>query len=327
MAALGVSRLPVASQRRVLGGRSAADIAELAAGRAEGHHDAGAVALSAWALAEVTQTFPGALIGCLTALLKDGRPLATVDLSWLVTAAVAAGAHGDTAALVHRSAARLLQHHGPGGTYPHAVPPGSQPRWRAHVGSFADQVYPLQALARAFVLTGDAPLLSAANRTAQRLCDLQGPAGQWWWHYHVRDGSVVERYPVYSVHQHAMAPMVLFDLLEAGGDDHRPQVAAGLGWLEQHPEVVEELVSERHGLIWRKVGRREPPKAARALNAVTTSLRSGLQVPGVDRLLPAVVVDHECRPYELGWLLYAWLPAMPNDVGTDDPVDGVDRDD
>ena len=37
---------------------------------------------------------------------------------------------------------------GPAGTYPHVLPPATQSRWRAHVGSFADQVYPLQALAR-----------------------------------------------------------------------------------------------------------------------------------------------------------------------------------
>jgi len=73
--------------------------------------------------------------------------------------------------------------------------------------------------------------------------------------------------------------------------------------------VVEELVSPRFGLVWRKVGRREPPKAARAVHAATTSVRPGLHLPGLDRALPPVKVDHECRPYELGWLLYAWLDA------------------
>jgi hypothetical protein len=28
----------------------------------------------------------------------------------------------------------------------------------------------------------------------------------------------------------------------------------------------------------------------------------------LDRMFPPGVVDHECRPYELGWLLVAWLP-------------------
>jgi hypothetical protein len=42
---------------------------------------------------------------------------------------------------------------------------------------------------------------------------------------------------------------------------------------------------------------------------VTTALRPGLHLPGLDRAFPPDLIDHECRPYELGWLLYAWLPA------------------
>ena len=92
---------------------------------------------------------------------------------------------------------------------------------------------------------------------------MQGDAGQWWWHYDVRTGGVVEDYPVYSVHQHAMAPMVLLDLREAGGVDHVPAIARGLAWLRTHPETRGELLDDRSGVIWRKVGRREPRKAVR----------------------------------------------------------------
>ena len=30
-------------------------------------------------------------------------------------------------------------------------------------------------------------------------------------------------------------------------------------------------------------------------------------LPSMNLLLPPSSVDYECRPYELGWLLYAWL--------------------
>jgi len=313
MAALGLARLPLERQRRALAGSTAADLVERAVRRAETHADPGAVAMTAWAAAEVCGTYATPLLErlgeLLRSVLRDGAALPTVDTSWIVAAAVAAHELGDTAELIDRGTALLRTHEGPGATYPHVLPPHRQPAWRAHVGSFADQVYPLQALARASVITGDVAMLHAAERTAQRLVDLQGSAGQWWWHYDVRDGSVVERYPVYSVHQHAMGPMVLMDLAEAGGTDHRAAVAAGLHWLERHPEVVEDLVHDRFGVVWRKVGRREPPKAARALAAATTAVRRGARVPGLDRLAPPVVVDHECRPYELGWLLHAWLPV------------------
>ena len=307
MAALGLGRLPVEGQRAVLAGRTAAEVAARTSERAVHSSDPGAVALAAWADAELNATFADKLFYRLRTMLAAGEPLPTVDTSWMATAGVVASHLGDTDEVVNFAMAKLLRQQGDQGIFPHWLPPTAQPRWRSHVGSFADQVYPIQALARASRGTGVTGWLDAANRTAGRICELQGDQGQWWWHYDARDGSVVEGFPVYSVHQHAMAPMVLFDLLDAGGDDHTEEISRGVRWIDTHPEVVEELVSERWGLIWRKVGRREPPKAARALNAVTTAVRPGLHVPGVDRLLPPTLVDHECRPYELGWLLYAWL--------------------
>ena len=306
IAALGLSRLPVAAQRAVLDGLTAAEAAALAARRAETSSNPGAVALAVWAAAE-TGAFARALIARLRDDIASGRPLPTVDAAWILTAAVKANTLGDTDDLVTMTAALLRRHHGP--AYPHMLPATSSPRWRAHVGSFADQVYPLQALALAGALSADRDLVAHADRIAETIVGAQGPAGQWWWHYDARDGSVVERYPVYSVHQHAMAPMVLLDLWESGGADHRQAIARGLGWLRTHPETLDELVSERHGLIWRKVGRREPRKAARAAGALATSVRPGMRLPGLDLVLPPGQIDHECRPYELGWLLYAWLAA------------------
>jgi hypothetical protein len=313
MAGLGLSRLPALLQADVLSGALAPDLVTRTAERARTCRDPGAVALAAWAVAEVNATHPTALLQRLARIAHSGIPLATVDLAWIVTALTAVRLEG-TGDLFDVSIRRLLEAQGPHGIFPHQVPARAQAPWRTHVGSFADQVYPLQALARGYALTGDPQLLEAANRTAQRLCDLQGPAGQWWWHYDTRTGGVVERYPVYSVHQHAMAPMVLRDLFEAGGDDHRREVAAGLAWLLEPAETAEEMISERFGLVWRKVGRREPRKAARAASAAATWMAPARELPGLDRLLPPGAVDHECRPYELGWLLYAWLPAGTTDV-------------
>ncbi|MBD8870474.1 hypothetical protein [Nocardioides donggukensis] len=307
IAAMGLSRVPLEVQHDVLGGRTASEVAAMTAARVLGSTDPGAVALAAWAEAELTGSYPGRLLGRLRDLLSGGRPLPTVDTAWMLTAAVAADGLGPARDVLEPAAQRLLAHAGDQGTFPHLLPPQALPRWRAHVGCFADQVYPIQALARAAALTGESSWLAAANTTARMICGRQGREGQWWWHYDVRDGTVVEGFPVYSVHQHAMAPMALLDLLDAGGDDHRAEVARGVHWLDSHPEVVEELVSERWGLVWRKVARRERLKAARAAQAATSSVRAGNRLPGLDRILPPASVDHECRPYELGWLLYAWL--------------------
>lgn len=313
MAALGLSRLDGDAQRVVLAGATVEQLVARTSHLALDHPDPGAVALAAWAEAEIAGTFPDKLLRRLEELLTGGDPLPTVDVAWILTAATAAARLGHTDAVSEIAAQRLMAQRGTSGIYPHGLPAESQPRWRAHVGSFADQVYPVQALARAAAAGGRREWLDAADETAARLCALQGPQGQWWWHYDTRDGTVVERFPVYSVHQHAMAPMALFDLVEAGGSDHRDAIARGLAWLDSHPEVLDELVSERWGLVWRKVGRREPRKAARALHAAVSAAVPGARAPGLDVVLPPSVIDHECRPYELGWLLYAWLPAGARD--------------
>lgn len=316
MATLGIGRLGDAQQRQVLGGRTATEQAALVVDHTRSSTEPGVLALAAWLSAEVNHTYDRDLFARISQLLASGQPLPTVDVAWMVTAAASAALLGDTEALVSAGVDRLLESQGGSGIYPHGLPAASQPRWRAHVGSFADQIYPVQALARAGRVYGRADWIDRANLTAATLCRLQGQHGQWWWHYDVRDGSIIERYPVYSVHQHAMAPMALFDLLDAGGDDHTREIVRGVGWLDSHPEVVEELVSPRWGVIWRKVGRREPRKAARAAQAFASMGRPGPRVGGLDHVFPPVVVDHECRPYELGWLLYAWLPTDPQPSST-----------
>lgn len=299
IAALGFSMMPESVQRTSLSGRTAADFAVECQQAARGG-EAGAAALALWAAAEVADAADATLVTQLESLI-DG-PLDTVVASWIITAAIAAGSGAEW--LRDRATERLLEHQGTAGIFPHTLPPAGG--LRGHVGCFADQVYPIQAFARLAGATGRDDYLAVANRTARRIAELQGDQGQWWWHYDHRDGSVVEGFPVYSVHQHGMAPMALFELAEAAGPDHSQAIATGVSWLTTHPECMEPLISPDLGVIWRKVGRREPAKASRAIGALTTKIRPGLHVPGLDRMLPPGRVDYECRPYELGWLLYAW---------------------
>jgi hypothetical protein len=309
MVALGTAWLEPDRQREILAGLRATDLTATVAARGVAAADLGAGALAAWAAAEVRGEAPAALFDRLLGQIKGSTTQPTVVYAWMLTALVAARELGDFDSAAEQAAERLLAAQGDHGVFPHALPAEALGRLRSHVGSLADQVYPLQALARYHVATGDPGALEAANRTAARIVAMQGDAGQWWWHYDVRTGGVVEDYPVYSVHQHAMAPMVLLDLREAGGVDHVPAIARGLAWLRTHPETRGELLDDRSGVIWRKVGRREPRKAVRYLRSVTTAVRPSLRLAGLDRVFPPGRIDYECRPYELGWLLYAWLAS------------------
>lgn len=304
---IGLSDATLATQLRVLDGLTASDLSQLVAARAELSDDAGAIALAAWASAKAANVYAGSLMRRLDALLKSASPIDTVDCSWILCAALSARHLADTTDVIGRCRALLLTEQSQSGIFPHRLPSRSNDRMREHVGCFADQVYPIQALSRLAVANSDEEALAAAERCSARICALQGPAGQWWWHYDTRDGSVVEGYPVYSVHQHAMGPMALLDLLDAGGTDHRASIARGVQWLEQRPETREKLIDTDLNVIWRKVARREPAKATRTLSALTTGLKQGFHLPGLDLVFPPAVIDYECRPYEFGWMLHAWL--------------------
>ena len=237
------------------------------------------------------------------------------------------GGRQQLADAAERAAARMLDAQGPGGLFPHVLPADRLSRFRAHVGSFADQVYSIQALARYASVTGDDRTLAAAARCAERLVALQGDQGQWWWHYDWRHGRVVERYPVYSVHQHAMAPMAFMELREAGGPDHRSALVLGLEWLLERPESGDDLIAEDLGVVWRKVGRRDPRKIVRKARSVASARPqarpSATRLTWLDRVFPPGSIDRECRPFELGWLLYAWHAGAPLRPVAADPSDAV----
>jgi len=118
---------------------------------------------------------------------------------------------------------------------------------------------------------------------------------------------VVEGYPVYSVHQHAMAPMALLDLADAGGNLQMDAICRGLQWLASPPETTEDLILDEPGVTWRKVARSDQRKAVRGLRAASTRIHPGFRLSVLDKVFPPGAVDRECRPYELGWLLMTWL--------------------
>lgn len=265
----------------------------------------GDVALALWAAGILGYTNLDPLRDRMLALRPLDRACPTVELSWVLMASCVDRQLVENG-FMHRVAKRLLGAFNPAsGVFAHVV--GQEYRWlRAHVSCFADLVYPIKSLSEYHKLTGDAVSLAAAARCAEQACRTQGPEGQWYWHFDRRTGDVIEGYPVYTVHQHGMGPMALFALEKAGGPGHHDVVSKSLNWLAYSPEIDGSTIDEDFNLIWRKVARREPRKLARKLQAAASYVHPAMRVWGIDWALPACVIDFECRPYELGWLLYAW---------------------
>jgi hypothetical protein len=236
-----------------------------------------------------------------------------MELAWFLSGlahAALAGGHElpDLSDLAQKTFSLVAANQGKHGTFGHSARSRSvQGAIRGRIGSFADQVYPIYAFAKFGEAFQHRAALEQAQRCAEAICHAQGALGQWWWHYDTLTGKVLQRYPVYAVHQHGMAPFALFALADVAGLDFSRPICKGLGWIYGKNELALDLRDESSNLVWRSLYRR---------NAAGTYLRELVDfltgIPG-PVLAGNLRIKLECRPYELGWLLYAFA-GRPRDL-------------
>ena len=326
IAALGLSRLDEPTRRTVLGGRDAHELLPGILGLALAGRDQGAIALSAWAAVEVASaTAPdGALaeqdrlaraLDRLSGTVPTAMSAPTVEHAWTLVALLAALRSGEAMELAggaeqlveaaHRAARLLLASQGPSGLFPHVLPADRLGRFRSHVGCFADQAYSIQALARYAAATGDearsrpppgAPTGSSPSRAARVSGGGTTTGG-------TGGSSSATRCTACT-----STPWPPWPYGAARGRRARPPRSGrgGPRLAAERPETDAELVADDLGVVWRKVGRHEPRKMVRRLRSAASAGAPERQVRWLDRLCPPGAVDRECRPFELGWLLYAW---------------------
>lgn len=235
----------------------------------------------------------------------DAKHASTTELSWFLAGLAHAAEVSPTLAGKFRDVAletyrRLKVNQGASGLFGHMNKVQSPAGFlRGGIGSFADQIYPIYAFSKfAKIFDLDEPLASAI-RCATTLCATQGPRGQWWWLYGAETGKVLCRYPVYSVHQQAMAPMGLFALKEASLQDFDPYVEKGLRWICGYNELNSDMRNTSLQVIWRCIHHKR--RSAKYLELAQGVLGFSPSKPERD-----LEVLYEDRPYELGWLLFAF---------------------
>jgi hypothetical protein len=305
---LGLLREDPAASAEILRGDTPRQVLDRLVCELARHRNLGDAALTSWAAWAWEHPQRAVAREWLRKRVEEAAAPPTVELAWALAALVQDPIDPAAAPLAERVADQLLQAYRPAAhVFAHRA--GGPAHLRGHVACFADQVYPIYALARYFEASGMARGLEVARECGEHICHVMGAAGQWWWHYDVRTGAVLEPYPVYAVHQDGMAPLALLALGEAGGPRLFQAVERGLGWLQAAPELGgRSLVDQERGVIWRKVARREPGRLSRGLQAAVSRVHPELRAPVGWALRPGGV-DYETRPYHLGWLLFAWPPA------------------
>jgi hypothetical protein len=192
-------------------------------------------------------------------------------------------------------------------------------RLNAKLGSFASQVYPVIGLSYYSIAQKCPEALDIAQRNVDQLCRLQGAQGQWWWLYRVKDAEPAVKYPVYSVHQDAMGPMFLLAARLAGaeGEKQLSAVEKSLRWFQERNELASEaLIDREKSVVWRAIQRDAPERTGGFGLGVFERLRMHRTawLGGSDtREFTKGYVCRQCRPYHLGWILYA--AALAHELG------------
>lgn len=273
----------------------------------------GDCALALWAAVASKADGPGLFANALSDAWRRQADLCNaVELGWIVQAAtLALNEHQELESVLSpvlnnarnrlialfRPQQNLFQRHNRSGL---------REAFSRRIACFADQVYPILALSTYGQYFKDKQCIELAAETVNQICQYQGSLGQWWWHYDTVEGRVCEEYPVFSVHQDAMAPMAIMASDRLTGQNHHGEIERGLNWLFANNELTYQMLLNGDGIIYRDIEKREPVKLSRHIRALlcVAGLRKLHKLAGNSFI--GFRINHECRPYHLGWVLYAW---------------------
>ncbi len=252
------------------------------------------------------QLYTDLQVGAALAKYQDAIRGYTTEMAWFLTGVSSAALTlKDTSArwrIPAEQTYQLIKNNYSGkGIFGHLKKASIKGTLRGRIGCFADQVYPIYAFTKFARAYQNEEAAGIALECANTVCRLQGPYGQWWWHYDSSTGKMVGQYPVFGTHQNGMAPMALFAIGEAAGINFRPQIYKGLLWVDGNNELGVDMIDTTHNVIWRSFYR-----AKHKMNY--DMLWSLLQLPEKKNGHDDIKVNYECRPYHLGWILYAFSP-------------------
>lgn len=245
----------------------------------------------------------------LTELRRDPSRCDSVDLAWLVLGAEhrlqSGGDEAEATTLLTEAKQHLLNLWSPDASLFYRHPRGGAvSSVSRRVACFANQIYPLMALSAHAKRTGCDTSRDIVAKLTDNLCRLQGSLGQWWWLYDAKGGGVVDGYPVYSVHQDGMALMGLLWAGNALDRDLSEHLDRSLQWVYGPNERNEKMIVVEPGLVLRDMHRVGVGRVQRMLEGTLHCCGKKTEWSS-RRDEAAFCVNAECRPYHLGWVLYA----------------------
>lgn len=240
---------------------------------------------------------------------EDASKKLTMELSWFLTGILMASTFSEVfkvaiGKLPEKVYTILRNNYGSSGIFSHQSTNTISGKFRGNLASFADQVYPIYVLSLYSKLKNNHEASLIADECATKLCELQGENGEWFWHYNSKTGKVISKFPIYSVHQDAMAPMALFAVQRATGNNYEKYIYKGLDWIINQNLLNENIYMNNENIICRAI---QPSKTHRKFRATLSHL--GLS-PNEDYNNLSIL--KESWSYHFGWILFAFAGKINN---------------
>jgi hypothetical protein len=237
-----------------------------------------------------------------------GHRLNAQDVAWLAWGGAAAAAAGVATGrdVLRRGLERLEGELIEPAT---GLPRHTTSGYRRGLVSFGAVVYTLRALHEAASGLGDPRAAARFEQGVARVLTLQGRWGEWPWLVAPGSGRVVDRYPLFAVHQDSMAMLVLHPAADRGIPGAAAAAHRSLAWGFGDNELGADMYrGDPLFFAYRAIERAE--RAPRARRYARSLRPSPHPVPA-----RALRINRECRSYHLGWILFAWA-ARPEAART-----------
>ena len=238
---------------------------------------------------------------------KDSKDNYTTELSWFLIGLLLASTFNikfkelinDLPIKVYQ---KLRTNYGGKGIFRHTGKKSFKGFLGGHIGSFADQVYPIYAFSLYSQQMKNEEALLIANECAQKICEHQGEHGEWMWHYNANSGKVSGIYPIFSVHQDSMAPLALYAIQKASNTDFEKYIFKGLDWLEYENHLGINLVNRNFQSVWRSISPSNYHRKSKLLLNLL-GLKTYKHFGNIDVL-------YESWSCHFGWILYAFAGRL-----------------
>ncbi|MBK8946967.1 MAG: hypothetical protein IPM32_17105 [Ignavibacteriae bacterium] len=233
---------------------------------------------------------------------KDAKLGYTMELSWFLTGLLFASTFNEKFKnsidnLPNKVFKRIRKNYDGHGIFQHEDKNNIEGKLRANIGTFADQIYAIYALSLYSQQMHSEEALLIAKECAQKICEHQGENGEWQWQYNSENGEIINHFPIYSVHQIALAPMALFSIQMASETDFSASIFKSLNWLFDNPKLYNTIIDKNNNSVWNKVTPIKSNKLGSILNYFKINSFSKFK---------KLKVDFVSNSYDYGWILYTF---------------------